>query len=94
VSLIRKEDLVNMKALANPPIPVKMVSKCIMILKPIGNENEADDWGGARIMMSDPGKLLTKLKEFPDKIGDVKSSQIQKIERIVKDPANKFADMD
>ena len=32
--------------------------------------------------------------EFPDKIGDVKLSQIQKIERIVKDPTNKFADMD
>jgi len=28
----------------------------------MGNENENDGWGGARIMMADPTKMIDRLK--------------------------------
>jgi hypothetical protein len=53
-----------MKALNNPPAPVKAVATCLQILRPNGNENENDGWIGAKIMLGDPGKLITNLREF------------------------------
>lgn len=94
LNLIKKDDLVGMKALANPPLPVKMVGKCVMILRPIGNENEGDDWGGARIMMNDPAKLMERLKSFPERISEVKANQIKKIEAIKNDQNNRLGEID
>lgn len=63
-----------MKALANPPDPVRAVGQMLMILKPNDTENEADGWGGARIMLGNPDKLLDKLKNYDKKFKEGKVS--------------------
>lgn len=61
-----------MKALANPPAPVKAVAQCLQILRPNGNESESDGWNGAKIMLNDPGKLINNLREYGNSINKVK----------------------
>lgn len=82
-----------MKALQNPPAPVKAVAKCLMILRPNGNENEADEWNGAKIMLNDPGKLIQNLQSYDKQIHKVKDVHINKINKITSDPANRFAEI-
>ena len=82
-----------MKALNNPPDPVRAVGQCLMIFKPIGNENEADGWNGARIMLGDPTKLINSLKNYGDKIAKVTGAQIAKLRKIMDDPKNRLGEI-
>lgn len=82
-----------MKSLQNPPAPVKAVATCLLILRPNGNENEADGWNGAKIMMNDPGKLIQNLQGFDKQIHKVKDAHINKINKIVADPTNRISDI-
>ncbi|CAD7925016.1 unnamed protein product [Amoebophrya sp. A120] len=71
-----KKDITEVKAFTTPPPAVAAVTKCIMILRPLGKENPADGWAGAKAMMSDTG-FLRSLQTYPK--DDMKERQIQQI---------------
>lgn len=79
-----------MKALANPPEPVRQVGIILLIFKPFGTESESEGWNGARQMMNDPGKMLQKLQTYSERIGSVTAGQITKIKKIIDNKENRL----
>lgn len=90
---MRPVDLQNMKALANPPEPVRQVGIILLLFKPFGTESESEGWNGARQMMNDPGKMLQKLLTYSDRIGSVTAGQIAKIKKIIENKDNRLAEI-
>lgn len=81
-----KKDLTEIKSMASPPPPVMIVCMCVVILRPLGKEDESAGWAGAKAMLSDTG-ILRSLQEY--KKDDMKERQIKKI----KDLLNKEKDI-
>jgi dynein heavy chain len=81
---IEINSLVQMKALANPPEPVKIVGIMLLILKPTGTEDEKDGWNGAKIMMNSPSTFIETLKNFGNKISRITQRQIDRIKNYEK----------
>ncbi|OXB71685.1 UNVERIFIED_CONTAM: hypothetical protein H355_014889 [Colinus virginianus] len=59
-----KKDITEIKAFSTPPKPVMYVCMCVVVLRPLGKENEADGWNGARGMLNDVN-FLKALLEYP-----------------------------
>lgn len=59
-----KKDITEIKAFQTPPKPVMNVCMCVVILRPLGKENEADGWNGAKAMLNDVN-FLKSLVEYP-----------------------------
>ena len=53
---------VEIKSFAAPPTPVMLVCMCVVILRPLGREDLAAGWAGAKAMLADAG-LLRALQE-------------------------------
>ncbi|PHJ24428.1 dynein heavy chain family protein, partial [Cystoisospora suis] len=71
-----KKDITEIKAFSTPPKPVMYVCMCVVVLRPLGKENEADGWNGAKAMLNDVN-FLKSLLEYPkDNITD---KQVKKI---------------
>ncbi|CDJ47273.1 Axonemal 1-beta dynein heavy chain dynein heavy chain, related [Eimeria brunetti] len=79
-----KKDITEIKAFMTPPKPVMNVCMCVVVLRPLGKENEADGWNGAKAMLNDVN-FLKSLVEYPkDNISD---RQVKKLmEYFNKDP--------
>ncbi|CDJ60958.1 hypothetical protein EMWEY_00008520 [Eimeria maxima] len=79
-----KKDITEIKAFMTPPKPVMNVCMCVVVLRPLGKENEADGWNGAKAMLNDVN-FLKSLVEYPkDSISD---RQVKKVmEYFNKDP--------
>nr|CEL69705.1 TPA: Dynein heavy chain 10, axonemal [Neospora caninum Liverpool] len=79
-----KKDITEIKAFATPPKPVMYVCMCVVVLRPLGKENEAEGWNGAKAMLNDVN-FLKALIDYPkDTITD---KQVKKIaEYFNKDP--------
>merc|ERR1719460_3557653 len=58
-----KKDLTEIKSMASPPTAVMIVCMCVVILRPLGREDESAGWAGAKAMLSDTG-LLRALQEY------------------------------
>lgn len=58
-----KRDLVELKAMANPPEPVMIVCACVAVLRPLGKAEPDSGWKGAKAMLSDPC-LLKSMQEY------------------------------
>lgn len=88
---LKKDDIAEVKTMANPPVAVVAVLQCVLELKPSGTENPADGWKAAKVMMSDTN-FLGKLRNYAkDNITD---NQIKKVNKILKakpkDPKHKL----
>lgn len=59
-----KKDITEIKAFMTPPKPVMDVCMCVVVLRPLGKENEADGWNGAKAMLNDVN-FLKSLIEYP-----------------------------
>ncbi|KAL8431246.1 hypothetical protein ACSSS7_005394 [Eimeria intestinalis] len=59
-----KKDITEIKAFMTPPKPVMNVCMCVVVLRPLGRENEADGWNGAKAMLNDVN-FLKSLIEYP-----------------------------
>ena len=59
-----KKDITEIKAFMTPPRPVMNVCMCVVVLRPLGKENEADGWNGAKAMLNDVN-FLKSLVEYP-----------------------------
>jgi len=49
--------------MASPPTPVMIVCMCVVILRPLGKEDESAGWAGAKAMLSDMS-LLKALQDY------------------------------
>ena len=58
-----KKDITEVKGMASPPPPVTIVCMCVVILRPLGKEDESQGWTGAKAMMSDVG-FMRALQEY------------------------------
>ncbi|PFH33986.1 dynein heavy chain family protein [Besnoitia besnoiti] len=85
-----KKDITEIKAFATPPKPVMYVCMCVVVLRPLGKENEAEGWNGAKAMLNDVN-FLKSLIEYPkDTITD---KQVKKItEHFNKEPESFTSD--
>ncbi|KAF4667711.1 Dynein heavy chain 10, axonemal [Perkinsus chesapeaki] len=75
-----KKDITEVKSMASPPAPVMIVCQCVLILKPLGKEDENGGWAAAKQMLSDVS-LLRALQEY--KKDDMKDRQIKKIKELL-----------
>ncbi|KAF4659064.1 Dynein heavy chain 10, axonemal [Perkinsus olseni] len=75
-----KKDITEVKSMASPPAPVMIVCQCVLILKPLGKEDENGGWAAAKQMLSDVG-LLRALQVY--KKDDMKDRQIKKIKELL-----------
>lgn len=66
--------------MASPPKPVMIVCMCVVILRPLGREDESAGWAGAKAMLSDTS-LLRMLVDY--KKDDMKERQIKKIKDLL-----------
>ncbi|OEH75760.1 dynein heavy chain 10 related protein [Cyclospora cayetanensis] len=81
---IDKKDITEIKAFTSPPKPVMNVCMCVVILRPLGRENEADGWNGAKSMLNDVN-FLKSLVEYPK--DNITERQVRKLaEYFSKDP--------
>ncbi|KAL8448543.1 hypothetical protein Emed_003723 [Eimeria media] len=79
-----KKDITEIKAFMTPPKPVMNVCMCVVVLRPLGRENEADGWNGAKAMLNDVN-FLKSLIEYPK--DNITERQVRKIaEYFNKDP--------
>jgi dynein heavy chain len=77
---LEKKDITEIKSMASPPKPVMIVCMCVVILRPLGREDESAGWAGAKAMLSDTS-LLRLLQEY--KKDDMKERQIKKIKDLL-----------
>eukprot|EP00397_Hematodinium_sp_SG-2012_P000029 GEMP01000029.1.p1 GENE.GEMP01000029.1~~GEMP01000029.1.p1 ORF type:complete len:4546 (+),score=1158.20 GEMP01000029.1:32-13639(+) len=82
-----KKDLTEIKSMASPPPPVMIVCMCVVILRPLGKEDEAAGWAGAKAMLSDTS-ILRALQDY--KKDDMKERQIKKINDLLNKEAESF----
>eukprot|EP00434_Breviolum_minutum_P025657 symbB.v1.2.022672.t1/scaffold1992.1/size93445/3 len=75
-----KKDITEVKGMASPPPPVTIVCMCVVILRPLGKEDESQGWTGAKAMMSDVG-FMRALQEY--KKDDMKGAQIKRIKELL-----------
>jgi dynein heavy chain len=75
-----KKDITEIKSMAQPPNAVMIVCLSVVILKPLGKEEESAGWSGAKAMLSDVG-LMNALRNF-DKDG-MKAKQMGKIKDLL-----------
>merc|ERR1719174_1252403 len=75
-----KKDLTEIKSMASPPTAVMIVCMCVVILRPLGREDESAGWAGAKVMLSDTG-LLRSLQEY--KRDEMKDRQIKRIKDLL-----------
>ncbi|KAL8455338.1 hypothetical protein Emag_000820 [Eimeria magna] len=79
-----KKDITEIKAFTTPPKPVMNVCMCVVVLRPLGRENEADGWNGAKAMLNDVNFLRSLIDYRKDNITE---RQVRKIsEYFNKDP--------
>merc|ERR1719247_3049004 len=57
-----------------------IVCMCVVILRPLGREDESAGWAGAKVMLSDTG-LLRSLQEY--KRDEMKDRQIKRIKDLL-----------
>lgn len=76
------KDVQFLKSLPSPPAPVVAVCRCLQIFRPYEREDESEGWAGAKIMLGDPKNLIDRLQKYKDRIGSVKQSSIDKINKI------------
>jgi dynein heavy chain len=58
-----KKDLTEIKSMTTPPQPVMIVCMCVVILRPLGKEDETAGWMGCKAMLTDTG-ILRALQEY------------------------------
>ncbi|MES1912723.1 MAG: hypothetical protein MHM6MM_004949 [Cercozoa sp. M6MM] len=76
---LQKEDITEIRALANPPLPVKLVLQCVLELKPSGTEDPSGGWAAARAMMAD-AQFIGKLRNYAkDEMTDRMYKNVQRI---------------
>merc|ERR1719424_475255 len=63
LDLLEKKDIAEIRSMAAPPQPVKIVCMCVVILRPLGKMEEGAGWATAKKMLADPC-LLRALQEF------------------------------
>jgi dynein heavy chain len=73
-----KNDLTELKAFAQPPLPVKTLCRQLVFLRPTGEKLE-DTWEDARKMLGN-SNLLSSLKNYPK--DDVSEKQVVKVKRL------------
>jgi dynein heavy chain len=78
-----KKDIGEIKAFTTPPAPVQNVCMCVVLLKPLGKEKEADGWKGAKSMLGDGGFLKALLNYNKDKLTD---RMCRKVKAYFRDP--------
>lgn len=79
---IKVEDLTNIKALANPPDPIKVIGNILVMLKPLpeNNPSESDGWNGVRQMMNNPSSFVNFLKDYgTTRLRYLTKKQVEKI---------------
>lgn len=77
---LHKNDLVELKSLANPPKPVQTVCMCVCILRPLGKEDEEFGWASAKAMLSHSNFLQAMRDYSPCSATD---EQIMKVRRLL-----------
>jgi len=77
---LSKADLIEIKSLPKPPPAVMLVCMSIVILRPLGKEDENAGWAGAKAMLNDPCLLGAMLKYNPSSITD---EQVKKIRELL-----------
>merc|ERR1719174_184418 len=82
-----KKDLTEIKSMASPPTAVMIVCICVVILRPLGREDESAGWAGAKVMLSDTG-LLRALQEY--KRDEMKDRQIKRIKDLLAKEKDSF----
>merc|ERR1719174_2346416 len=82
-----KKDLTEIKSMASPPTAVMIVCMCVVILRPLGREDESAGWAGAKVMLSDTG-LLRSLQEY--KRDEMKDRQIKRIKDLLAKEKDSF----
>ncbi|CAJ1332260.1 unnamed protein product [Effrenium voratum] len=75
-----KKDVSEVKGMASPPPPVTIVCMCVVILRPLGKEDESQGWTGAKAMLSDVG-FMRALQEY--KKDDMRERQIKRIKELL-----------
>jgi dynein heavy chain len=83
-----KKDITEIKSMASPPTPVMIVCMCVVILRPLGKEDESAGWAGAKSMLSDTG-LLRALQDY--KKEDMNARQIKRIRDLLMKEKETFA---
>ena len=82
-----KKDITEVKSMASPPPAVATVCTMVMILKPLGKEDESSGWAGAKAMLSDVG-LLKALFDYPK--DQMKDRQVKRIKQIMAEEGETF----
>merc|ERR1719399_2754459 len=82
-----KKDLTEIKSMASPPTAVMIVCMCVVILRPLGREDESAGWAGAKVMLSDTS-LLRSLQEY--KRDEMKDRQIKRIKDLLAKEKDSF----
>jgi hypothetical protein len=75
-----KKDIDEIKGMASPPAPVMIVCMCVVILRPLGKEDESYGWTGAKAMLSDMS-LLKALQDY--KKDEMKDRQIKRLKQLL-----------
>jgi dynein heavy chain len=84
-----KKDIGEIKGMASPPTAVMIVCMCVVILRPLGKEDESAGWAGAKQMLSDMN-LLRMLQEY--KKDEMKDRQIKRIKDLIAKEKDNFKD--
>ncbi|GMH45510.1 hypothetical protein BSKO_13467 [Bryopsis sp. KO-2023] len=84
-----RKDLVQLKALTNPPKGVKRVMESVCILlgvhpKPKSGKKPADYWSAAKKLLSDPKNLLERLMTFDRE--NLRESAVKKVQSNIQKP--------
>ncbi len=74
---LKKEDLSELKAFANPPAAVKAMCMQLVILRPTGEKLE-ENWNDAKKLLGHPS-LLSMLKNYPK--DELKDAQVKKVNK-------------
>jgi len=75
-----RKDVQEIKALPQPPTPIMIVCMCIVILRPLGKEEETLGWNGAKAMLGDMGFMNALLNYKRD---EMREKQIRKIKELL-----------
>merc|ERR1719171_1631532 len=81
-----KKDLTEIKSMTQPPQPVMIVCLCVVILRPLGREDEKDGWVGAKAMLGDTS-FFSALQNY--KRDEMKEKQVKKIRELLSKPESK-----
>jgi len=77
---VSRGDIVELKSFAAPPLPVMIVCMCVVVLRPLGNEDEHHGWAGAKRMLANAG-FLRSLREFNKDA--IEEAQIKRVEELL-----------